>query len=433
MNRTTSSSKKQRAQRCRRNRHRAFLLLCCVVLLVSAAGIIHALSGSKERQSDQQPEKYAAAGTIRKSAATLEKYQPASVSLIAVGDNLIHNTLLKDAYEGGGSYDFTPFYEDIKPYIQAADIAIVNQESPLGTGTPSGYPSFNTPQACGDALIDAGFDVVSHANNHAMDSGSSAVYDTLDFWDSRADSGVIRIGIARDAEDRAKVRYLERNGIKIGFLAYTYGLNGYSLPDTNPDLVSLIDKEKIAAELAAVREQCDAVVVLMHWGEEYQTVENSEQNELAEFLTENGATLIIGGHPHVCQPCEWIESENGNRAFCIYSTGNFISAQNQTNTMVEAMLQVTLTRQKDGSVVVENPGVMPLVCYFNSSWRGYRVVPLDDYTESMASSHALAGRCQMSPAHLRSIAAEIFGEYVIGSTIPVTYAAEEEPASNTAA
>ena len=171
----------------------------------------------------------------------------------------------------------------------------------------------------------------------------------------------------------------------------------------------------------------------MHWGEEYQTVENSEQNELAEFLTENGATLIIGGHPHVCQPCEWIESENGNRAFCIYSTGNFISAQNQTNTMVEAMLQVTLTRQKDGSVVVENPGVMPLVCYFNSSWRGYRVVPLDDYTESMASSHALAGRCQMSPAHLRSVAAEIFGEYVIGSTIPVTYAAEEEPASNTAA
>ena len=148
-------------------------------------------------------------------------YEPASLSLIAVGDNLIHGTLLKDASNGDGTYDFTPFYEDIKPYVEAADIALLNQESPLGTGTPSAYPTFNTPQSCGKALIDAGFDVVSHANNHAMDSGSSALYDTLDFWDSQADTGVIRIGIARDAEDRAEVRYLERNGIKVGFLAYT--------------------------------------------------------------------------------------------------------------------------------------------------------------------------------------------------------------------
>lgn len=424
MNRTTSATRKKRVQRHRRWLT-PFFLLCCAVLIASAAGVVYVLSCKNERKAEETRKKYVVtAEAPSKTPAAFQKYQPASVSLIAVGDNLIHNTLLKDASTGSGSYDFTPFYEKIKPYIQAADIAIVNQESPLGTGTPSAYPSFNTPQACGDALIDAGFDVVSHANNHAMDSGSSAVYDTLDFWDSRADSGVIRIGIARDAEDRAQVRYLERNGIKIGFLAYTYGLNGYSLPNDNPALVSLIDKEKIAEEMAAVKEQCDAVVVLMHWGEEYQTTENREQDDLAEFLTENGATLIIGGHPHVCQPCEWIESENGNRAFCIYSTGNFISAQNQTNTMVEAMLQVTLTRQKDGSVVVENPGVMPLVCYFNSGWRGYRVLPLDDYTESMASSHALAGRCQMSPSHLRSVAEEIFGEYLIGKTIPVTYDTE---------
>lgn len=402
----------------RRHKYLA-VLLCCIVLIAAIAG-----AGYVRWNKDLNGKAAMTVITSQNSAVTLEKYQPASVSLIAVGDNLIHNTLLKDASRVGGIYNFVPFYEKIKPYIQAADIAIVNQESPLGTGEPSAYPSFNTPQACGDALIDTGFDVISHANNHAMDAGSSAVYDTLDFWDSRADSGVIRIGIARDAEDRAKVRYLERNGIKIGFLAYTYGLNGYSLPRDNPDLVSLIDREKIAEEMAAVKAQCDAVVVLMHWGEEYQITENSEQNELAEFLTENGATLIIGGHPHVCQSCEWVESPNGNRAFCIYSTGNFISAQNQTNTMVEAMLQVTLTRQRDGTVIVENPGVMPLVCYFNSGWRGYRVLPLDDYTESMAASHALAGRCQMSPSHLRSVAQEIFGAYIINKTIPITYAAQ---------
>ncbi len=410
-----------RQKRLQRRRRRALSLLLCGLVLLAAAGA-YALLSSGTSSGGQEKRIFAAQEVT--APPDLQPYQPARVSLIAVGDNLIHNTLLRDAYTGGGAYDFTSFYEKIQPYVASADIAIVNQESPLGTGEPSAYPSFNTPQSCGDALISAGFDVVSHANNHAMDAGSSALYDTLDFWDSRAQSGVIRIGIARDAEDRARVRYLERNGMKIGFLAYTYGLNGYSLPSDNPDLVSLIDRDKIAAELAAVREQCDAVVVLMHWGEEYQTTENSEQNELAQFLTEHGATLIIGGHPHVCQPCEWIESENGNRAFCIYSTGNFISAQNQTNTMVEAMLQVTLTRQADGTVVVEDPGVMPLVCYFNSSWRGYRVLPLDDYTESMAASHGLAGRCRMSPAHLRSVAEEIFGEYLIEKTIPVTHSTD---------
>ena len=423
MNRYTSRRRKQQLQLRRRRRRITLLIFCCVVLIATAAGIVHIQSGKKD-------ETHVTTSPNTSQAVISKKYKQTSVSLIAAGDNLIHNTLLKDAYTGSDTYDFTPFYENIKPYVEAADIAIVNQESPLGTGEPSAYPSFNTPQACGDALIDAGFDVISHANNHAMDAGSSAVYDTMDFWDSQSDSGVIRVGIARDAEDRAKVRYLERNGIKIGFLAYTYGLNGYSLPDDNPDLVSLIDKEKIAAEMAIVKEQCDAVVVLMHWGEEYQTTENSNQNELAEFLTEQGATLIIGGHPHVCQPCEWVESENGNRAFCIYSTGNFISAQNKTNTMVEAMLQVTLTRQADGSVIVENPGVMPLVCYFNSNWRGYRVIPMDDYTESMASSHALAGRCQMNPSHLRSVAEEIFGEYLIDKTIPVTYSKDDPSTSN---
>ncbi|MDO4174093.1 MAG: CapA family protein [Eubacteriales bacterium] len=417
-----SAAKRAKIRRRRRRR----LALTAVCVLVILAVIILAVRALMNHSSDPNAEDDT--GTSAAAAQTKEQdepvYEPASVSLIAVGDNLIHNTLLKDAYNGNGSYDFTSFYEEIKPYVQSADIAFVNQESPLGTGEPAGYPSFNTPQACGEALIDAGFDVISHANNHAMDSGSSALYDTIDFWDSHASDGIIRIGIAKDAADRAKIRYVERNGMKIGFLAYTYGLNGYSLPDNNPDLVSLIDKDTIASEMAAVKEACDAVVVVMHWGEEYQDVQNEEQEELAKFLTENGATLIIGGHPHVCQPCEWVESENGNRAFCIYSTGNFVSAQDKSATMVEAMLQVTLTRQTDGTVVVENPGVMPLVCYFNSNWRGYRVIPMDDYTESLSHSHALSGRVNMSTSNLRSIAEAAFGEYIITKTIPTTYDTE---------
>ena len=415
----------------RRRRRITLVAVCCLVLLIVIASAIRAIGN---RISDSTSEPDTPTSSAQDTAETKKQeekeepeeqvYEPASVSLIAVGDNLIHNTLLKDASNGDGSYDFTSFYENIKPYVEAADIAFVNQESPLGTGEPAGYPCFNTPQACGEALIDAGFDVIGHANNHAMDSGSSAMYDTLDFWDSHADDGIIRVGIARDAEDRANVRYIERNGLKIGFLAYTYGLNGNSLPEDNPDLVSLIDKDKIAEEMAKVRENCDAVVVAMHWGQEYQDTENEEQAELAEFLAENGASVIIGSHPHVCQPAKWIEADNGNRAFCIYSTGNFISAQDKSATMVEGMLQVTLTRQTDGSIVVENPGVMPLVCWYNSSWRNYTVIPLDDYTEERASSHALAGRVDMSTSHIREIAETAFGEFMMEKTVPTTYDTE---------
>lgn len=421
----------------RRRRRMTLVAVCCILLLIVIVSAIRAvgkrISDSSAKldtpSSSQSTPEISENKEIEKEDSV---YEPASVSLIAVGDNLIHNTLLKDASNRDGTYDFTSFYENIKPYVEAADIAFINQESPLGTGEPSGYPCFNTPQACGEALIDAGFDVIGHANNHAMDSGSSAVYDTLDFWDSHTDDGVIRIGIARDAEDRAKIRYVERNGLKIGFLAYTYGLNGNPLPADNPDLVSLIEKDKIAAEMAKVRENCDAVVVAIHWGQEYQNTENEEQTDLAKFLTENGASVIIGSHPHVCQPAKWIESDNGNRAFCIYSTGNFISAQDKSATMVEGMLQVTITRQTDGSIVVENPGVMPLVCWYNSNWLNYTVIPLDDYTEKRASSHALANLVDMSVSHIQEIAKTAFGEFMIDKTIPTTHDTKHAQTNGTA-
>ncbi len=405
----------QKRKRRRRIRRISLLFVLAVLFFLL---ITRGISCARQTLS-QQSESKSSHSFLSNNDNKKKTVKPGSLSLIAVGDNLMHNTLLADASTSNG-YDFTPFYSKIKPYVQAADIAVINQESPLGKGKAEGYPSFNTPQACGDALIDAGFDVISQANNHIMDSTSSAVYDTMDYWDSQADKGVIRIGISRDASDRATVRYLKRNGIKVGFLAYTYGLNGATLPKSNPDLVSLIDKDTMKAELAAVKKKCDAVVVIMHWGEEYHETPNEDQEDLAEFLTENGATLIIGAHPHVCEPAGWVKSENGNRAFCIYSLGNFISGQNKAETIVEGMLQVTLTRDESGTVTVEDPGVMPLVCT-SSKFRSYRVIPLDDYTQAMADKHTLASRCDVSPSNLRSIAENAYGKYLIAKTIPKTY------------
>lgn len=419
-NRQISPSRRKEIARRKRKRRRQIRRISLIIVLAAVFLLLVTRGVSCARQTlSQQSESKSSHSFLSSNDNKKKTVKPGSLSLIAVGDNLMHNTLLDDASTNDG-YDFTPFYSKIKPYVQAADIAVINQESPLGKGKAEGYPSFNTPQACGDALVDTGFDVISQANNHIMDSTSSAVYDTMDYWDSQADKGMIRIGISRDAEDRATVRYVKRNGIKVGFLAYTYGLNGAKLPESNPDLVSLIDKDKMKEEITAVKKQCDAVVVVMHWGEEYHETPNEEQEDLAEFLTENGATLIIGAHPHVCEPAGWIKSENGNRAFCIYSLGNFISGQNKAETIVEGMLQVTLTRDESGTVTVENPGVMPLVCT-SSKFRSYRVIPLDDYTQAMADKHTLASRCDVSPDNLRAIAQNAYGKYLIAKTIPKTY------------
>lgn len=348
-------------------------------------------------------------------------YEEADVSLIAVGDNLIHDSVYRDMAVSDG-YDFTPAYEPLAEYIAAADIAVVNQEAPMDTSkAPSGYPCFNTPTEAGDALIAAGFDVVNQANNHAMDCGSQSVYHTIAYWqEQEREHGTIMVGMYEDAEDRADIRFLEKNGMKIGFLSYTYGLNGFTLPEDNPDLVSLIDREKMREEVTAVNEACDFTVVIMHWGVEYQTTQNEEQEELAEYLTELGAGLIIGHHPHVCQPAEWIESDNGNRAFCVYSLGNFISAQKQPETMLEGMLQVTLHRDTQGNITVENPGVMPLMNQF-SGWAGYQVHPLAQYTDAMAARHTVSNYGNMSVSRMNALAEEIYGEFLLGDIIPTTY------------
>lgn len=334
---------RRKRKRRRQIRRISLLLVLAVLFLLLATRGVSCVRQTLSQHSESKSSHSFLSGNDNKKKTV----KPGSLSLIAVGDNLMHNTLLTDAATSDG-YDFTPFYSEIKPYVQAADIAVINQESPLGKGKAEGYPSFNTPQSCGDALVDAGFDVISQANNHIMDSTSSAVYDTMDYWDSQAKNGV------------------------------------------------------------------------MHWGEEYHQTPNEEQEDLAEFLTENGATLIIGAHPHVCEQADWVESENGNRAFCIYSLGNFISGQNKAETIVEGMLQVTLTRDETGTVTVENPGVMPLVCT-SSKFRSYRVIPLDDYTQAMAKKHTLAGRCDVSPSNLNSIAKDAYGKYLIAKTIPKTY------------
>lgn len=393
----------------------SFIFALLLFILPSCSDTLHNTKEStlNSTQNNTMPNTNSEAGSdIQKSDNTgdgQEDDRSSSIILTAVGDNILHNTVIASA-KRGSSYDFSDCYKYISSYIQNSDIAVVNQEAPLGGKDykPSGYPCFCSPQEVGRDLVNAGFNVISHANNHAMDKGAGALYDTMDFWDNYKDSGVLTTGIYRDHHDRDKLRIMTVNNISVGFLSYTYGTNGIPLPADNPDIVSLIDKDRIAYDMERLVPECDIVAVIMHWGNEYTHNPTSEQKELAQYLCDLGAGIIIGHHPHVIQPYEWLESENGNKTFCIYSLGNFLSSQDKADRLVEGMLTLTIKKEND-EISLENISIIPLVNYYDKTWETFCVYPLSEYTEEIAETHKI----KLTPDYAEKLVSKIFGEYLL--------------------
>lgn len=310
------------------------------------------------------------------------------LSLIMVGDALLHSSLYRDGYQNG-TYDFTSQLELIKPEIQKHDLAFYNQESILG-GTSIGlsdYPNFNSPQEFGDAMIDAGFNLVSLANNHTMDRGVTAIQNSCDYWKTK---DVLTAGSYCSAEDAEEIKIKEKNGIKYTMLAYTYGTNGITVPSDKPYLVNLYSDELAKADIEKVRDKVDLLIVSMHWGTEYRSEPTDEQKREAEYLSNLGVDIIIGTHPHVIEPISYI-----NDTLVIYSLGNFISAQstnNDYNTMVELMTSVDVVKTtKDGKseIKLENLNNELLYNYYqkDSRWHNFKVIPFSQMNETYNSDY----------------------------------------------
>ncbi|MDR3304130.1 MAG: CapA family protein [Treponema sp.] len=333
---------------------------------------------------------------------------PDELTLIAVGDNLYHDVMVQP-YSTNADFDFAPNYEFVKPLVQAADIAFVNQETMLG-GTPfelSGYPAFNSPQEVGEALIKVGFDVINQANNHSMDKGARLVRATMDFWDKHPE--VQYLGIFRSQEARAAKRIIERKTMKIGFLSYTYGLNGIPLPKDQPYLVALIDTDVMAKEIDALRPLCDYLVVSMHWGNEGDARVSAAQERLSRFLADHQVDLIIGHHPHVLQPVATLPRRGGGTTHCFYSLGNFLSAQIPNSAMLGGMMYLKLRKSATGITVVES-GVLPLVTHFERGFAKIRVYPLYAYSNELAQKHRRnASGNEISMAYFNRTAQTILG------------------------
>lgn len=315
---------------------------------------------------------------------------PSTLSLVAVGDNLLHMELVRGAYDKADkSYDFSPFYEYIAPVLDAADIACINQET-IFIDEPSlygGYPTFGSPLAAGQGLIDAGFDVVSQANNHSWDRVEEGILDTLDFWEAHPE--ICHVGLNRTEEDRLRIRTVTENDITVAFLSYTYPFNSryVNIPWYVP---TLSDEEAIREEIAAARAQSDAVVVFVHWGEEYISQPNAFQRRWAQFFADEGVSVVIGSHPHVLQPLETITGAAGNEMLCYFSLGNFISAQQGAKQLLGGMAEVVFEKDEAGCRV-KSAGLRPTVTWIyrspTPSGLDFRALLLEDYTEEMAEKH----------------------------------------------
>ena len=325
-----------------------------------------------------------------------------SVSLVMVGDNLIHSSIYKDANRlaGGGAnqYDFKPIIEYIKEKVQDYDLAYYNQETVLGGSSlgVSDYPAFNSPQEAGDAMLDAGFNIVSLATNHTMDRGEKAILASNEYW-KQHENDVLAVGAYSSEEERNKVQIREKNGIKYAMLSYTYGTNGISVPKGKEYLVnvwptdlSINDpsrdknyqdyKEQVKKDIEAVRDQVDVLMVAMHWGVEYTHNPTEYEKDSAKFLADNGVNIVIGAHPHVIQPVEWID-----KTLVIYSLGNFVSAQLQDqnyNKMVGLMTSVNITKTvKNGKTEIKIDDVkneLIFTSYNKNTWRNFKVVPFSN-------------------------------------------------------
>lgn len=366
--------------------------------------------------------------TEEPSPPVFEEYD---ITLMALGDNLMHMGIVNTGRQEDGTYDYSFLFEGISEFVDAADIRIINQETILGGNDLgfSGYPSFNSPTQVGDAIAAAGFQVVLHATNHAADQGIDGIKNCVSFW-STEHPEVLMTGI-HGTDGSPQIPLLTVGGYTFAILNYTYGPNLEVLPKelmghlnmlcAYDEVTGVIDftslNPQVINDIQSARLLADVVILFPHWGTEYQSRPSSYQQRFAEEMTEAGADLIIGTHPHVPQPVEWITSENGNRALCYYSLGNYVSTQKTALSMLEEMAWITFHVTENGIEISEEAtGVVPLVCHYKSGpVRLEQVYLLEDYTEELAARHGILnyGGVLLRLEDLQKSAGEIFGDWIL--------------------
>ena len=397
-NRKNVRTKKRRLRRL--NYPRIFLAILILILMIF--GISTILKNIKHNTYNAESE-YASDNdsndnNSKSNKNTKEKEEPKpdiTINMAFTGDIMCHNTMFKDAYNSDTKeYDFSYYFDDIKYHLQTADITVGNLETTFAGSSVgySGYPTFNTPETLAKALKNVGFDVVSTANNHCLDKGYKGIESTIDFLD---EADIAHTGTFKSKEAQDTILVKDVKGVKVAFLSFTYGTNGIKIPSGKEYCVNLNDKDTILSQLElAKKTNADLICACIHWGIEYKTKPNSEQQELAEFVIKNGADLIIGNHPHVPQSMELktvtLDDGTEKEAFVIYSLGNFMADQNKAYTRDSLILNLKYTKSGEtGKMSFNSANYTPTYVYKNTavSSKKFRILDMAQSIEKYNSGY----------------------------------------------
>ena len=351
------------------------IMIFVLILIVVVVSLIIFVSSIKEEKNKELKEPI--------NNIVEEKPIEKKISLVAVGDVLIHETVYLDALKDDGTYDFSHMFKEIEPILQNYDLKFCNQESTIGGSYLgiSGYPNFNSPDEIGDEIVNIGFNMISLANNHVMDKGEDAVLYSNSYWKSK---NVITAGSYSNMEEMTKENIYETNNIKYAFLSYTTVLNKKTSKEY---LVNQYSDEKVKQDIEKIKDKVDVIIVSMHWGEENKNYPNYSQKRIAQYLSSLGVNLIIGHHPHVVQPISYI-----NDTLVIYSLGNFISNQlyldkldGKINRSVGLIVGVDILLTDEG-VKFENMYNELIFAYSDNS-TNFKVIPFSKLNDNLLNNY----------------------------------------------
>lgn len=356
------------------------------LVLILTLGITAGVKHSKKVKEEAAKEK------ARQEKLALEKEQEENtIEFLAVGDNISHQAIRESGMKESGEWNYDHVYQYLKEDIESADLSLVVQETIFveNRKNVSGYPSFGTPTEFGDALVNTGFDVVTHATNHALDKGTKSIDYTLNWWkENYPDIEVL--GIHESEEDAANISVVQCKKLKIAMLNYTYSLNGMSLPSDKEYMVDVYEEEKARQDIQKAKEMADVVMVIMHVGVEYDMSIDNETKEWTDMFLEEGVDIVIGSHPHVIRTMETLTGEDGHKMLVYYSLGNFIATQNDLESQLEAMAKITIRKDVEtGEITVPNHEFIPLIMHYNRDNPAAAVYRLEDYTDELMEGNSV--------------------------------------------
>ncbi|MBE5889814.1 MAG: CapA family protein [Lachnospiraceae bacterium] len=392
----------------------SFAVLCALIVYVridTGNGVATSTATIKPEEIPRAHTTYALESTEETDSAD----EPTTVEILMVGDMLMHTRVLDSGVTEDGSYSYDHLFSKVHQKVESVDLAIVNQETILG-GTELGlssYPCFNSPYELGDAEVAAGFDVILHGTNHALDKHAEGITNCMNFWNENYPDIAV-LGIHDSWEDREAIYVYEKGDIKIAVLNYTYGTNGVETPEGMEYCVDYLTEEKVREDTARANELADFVVVCPHWGTEYRLSADDQQKAWCELFLECGVDLVIGTHPHVIEPIEMYEDQQGNQMLVYYSLGNFVNGTESVKEgisvrMIGGMADVTIGRDESGRVSILEYDILPVVCHEDEG-TDYTVYFLSDYTEELAERNWIVeSDSNFSKAYCESVVEEVWG------------------------